>query len=138
MAYCGEDAMEQKGLPKLSRKVLVLLIFFAAGDTALYGQGPCGGKPCPVVRIGESNAPRKVNRPRQPRPVTTGSNAPKPHSNPPPSCEDSDLVVVCGMPGCEITIDGKNRNVTDDLGGITFQVAGNRPYKVKVTKAGYE
>jgi len=42
------------------------------------------------------------------------------------------------MPGCEITLNGKDRNVTDDLGGITFQVEGNQKYKVRVTKPGYD
>jgi tetratricopeptide (TPR) repeat protein len=42
------------------------------------------------------------------------------------------------MPGCEITLNGKDRSVTDDLGGITFQVEGNQKYKVHVGKPGYD
>lgn len=63
-------------------------------------------------------------------------------------CEDADLVVVCGMPGCEITIEGRettrakfrplSKSITDDLGGYTFQVPGNQWYKLNVSKAGYE
>ena len=42
------------------------------------------------------------------------------------------------MPGCEITLNGKDRSVTDELGGITFQVEGNQLYEVRVSKPGYE
>jgi tetratricopeptide (TPR) repeat protein len=42
------------------------------------------------------------------------------------------------MPGCEITLNGTDRHVTDDLGGITFQVEGNQKYKVRVSKPGYD
>lgn len=118
--------------------IVLTLVYWIAADQAVHAQGPCGGKPCPVVRIVTSgNTGGKISTPRPPR---SGTRPPRPRpANPsPPSCEDSELVVVCGMPGCEITINGKDRNITDDLGGITFQVAGNRSYKVKVTKPGYE
>jgi len=55
-----------------------------------------------------------------------------------PACADGELTVVCGMPGCEITLDGRDRSVTDELGGITFQVEANHEYRVRVTKPGYE
>ena len=129
--------MQVGRLFKPSLKVLALVLFFGASGAGVYSQGPCGGKPCPVVRIAEGNSGRKSTRTRPPRPAPNSGPA-RPQPNTRPVCEDSDLVVVCGMPGCEIIINGKDRNVTDDLGGITFQVAGNRPYKVRVTKAGYE
>jgi len=53
-------------------------------------------------------------------------------------CEDADLVVFCGMPGCEILLNGRERYVTNEVGGFTFQVAGNQKYKIRVSKPGYE
>lgn len=130
--------MELIGRSNCSVRILALALFLAASGSAVYAQGPCGGKPCPVIRISGGGAGRSTS-PRPPRPVPGArSNPTRPAPNARPVCEDSDLVVVCGMPGCEIIINGKDRNVTDDLGGITFQVAGNRPYKVRVTKPGYE
>ncbi len=130
--------MNEISIAQISRRLLPLCILLVPLSTTLYSQGPCGGKPCPVIRINPTNAAR-TPRPRPPK-----RDPSQPPTRPPrvetavPTCEDSELVVVCGMPGCEIILNGKDRNVTDDLGGITFQVAGNRPYKVKVTKPGYE
>ena len=120
--------------------LVVLLV--CAGD--VYGQGPCGGKPCPVVKVpGVRRSPRPAPRPTTPRPGTS-----TPVEKPVEVCEDGDLVVVCGMPGCEITIEGREsargkfrslgKSITDDLGGFTFQVPGNQWYKVNVSKPGYE
>jgi len=63
-------------------------------------------------------------------------------------CEDADLVVVCGMPGCEITLEGKEsarakfrplgKRLTDELGGFTFQVPGDQWYRINISKPGYE
>ncbi|HEY5883569.1 MAG TPA: carboxypeptidase regulatory-like domain-containing protein [Pyrinomonadaceae bacterium] len=74
-------------------------------------------------------------------PVRSGSNKiPKPIEQPAEvgPCEDAELVVVCHMPGCEITLNGQERHVTDGLGGFTFQVAANHRYQVRVAKAGYD
>lgn len=120
-------------------KSLTVLVLLVAYSTMAYAQGPCGGKPCPVVRTSGSGRSGNVTAPRvrPPRPGTTGPHPPRP-VNPAPICEDSQLAVVCGMPGCEITLNGKDRTVTDDLGGITFQVPGNQQYRIRVTKPGYE
>lgn len=98
----------------------------------------CGDRPCPRVVIAPSKPPvrRPPRSPRQPRGTP---NTPQPETPElEPACEDSDLIVVCGMPGCEITLDGKDRHVTSDLGGFTFQVPGNHGYTVRVTKPGYD
>jgi hypothetical protein len=42
------------------------------------------------------------------------------------------------MPGCEITLNAKDKHVTNELGGFTFQVPGNQKYTVRITKTGYE
>lgn len=118
-------------------KLLCVFVFLGACSSILYAQGPCGGKPCPIVKTIGSRRSGGTPSPRPPRTGNTGPRTPRP-VNPAPVCEDADLVVVCGMPGCEITINGKDRSVTDDLGGITFQVEGNLKYKVHVTKPGYE
>lgn len=113
-------------------KLLLVLVFLSMCSSVSNAQGPCGGKPCPVVKATGSRRvgprpPRRNPAPGNPRPVIPAA-----------VCEDSDLVVVCGMPGCEITLNGKDRSITDDLGGITFQVEGNQSYEVRVTKPGYE
>lgn len=122
---------------ELALKLICLLVFLGVCGSDLYAQGPCGGKPCPVVKTTRSHKSGGTSNPRPPRTGNTGPRIPRP-ANPEPVCEDGELVVVCGMPGCEITLNGKDRSVTDDLGGITFQVEGNQKYKVRVTKPGYE
>ena len=129
----------------IARKLTLLLplTFLFASGASTFAQGPCGGKPCPVVHVPGvrkiRNIPRGPRAPRDstPSPVTPAS-----------VCEDSDLVVVCGMRDCEIALEGSeskrgkfrqlSKMVTDDLGGYTFQVIGNQFYKVTVTKPGYE
>lgn len=132
-----------------------MFVLFLQFNSDANAQGACGGggKPCPRIIV---NQPRPggrqiVRRPLPPKPVSPGKPAPPNEPLGPPStpaCEDSDLVVVCGMPGCEIKLEGKQSNrgklaplaqtVTNDLGGYTFQVLGNYFYKAKVTKPGYE
>jgi len=128
------------------------MMFFIAlvsvlSHQAAMAQGPCGGKPCPVVKVVQP-----------PRPIPPGSKPPSskrvprttpttPEPVPATVCEDSDLVVVCGMPGCEIILEGTASNrakfkqlskvITDDLGGYTFQVLGDQYYRAKVSKDGY-
>lgn len=124
-----------------------MLVFLGPCSSVLNAQGPCGGKPCPIVKAtgsrksGSSRTPstRPSRTPgtRPSRSGNTGPRAPQP-VNPAPVCEDSELVVVCGMPGCEITLNGKDRSITDELGGFTFQVEGNQKYRVRVTKPGYD
>ena len=121
--------------------VCFLVLLFVCCDSTI-GQGPCGGKPCPVKVIGLR---RTIPPPRGPRPTPPRSGI---IEKPVEVCEDGDLVVVCGMPGCEITIEGSasvrskfrqlGKSVTDALGGYNFQVPGNQFYKVNVSKAGYE
>lgn len=120
--------------------LLILLLVCAANA---YGQGPCGGKPCPVVKVSGVGRPPPRPNPKPPR-----GGAPPVVDKPVEVCEDADLVVVCGMPGCEITIEGREstrakfrqlgKSITDDLGGFTFQVPGSQWYKVNVSKPGYE
>ena len=123
--------------------VCLLVVLVCAGNA--IGQGPCGGKPCPVVQVPgvRKSQPRTV--PRQPAPR---GGTPTPAEKPLEVCEDGDLVVVCGMPGCEIEIEGREstrakfrplgKRITDDLGGFTFQVPGDQWYRVNVSKPGYE
>jgi hypothetical protein len=120
---------------------LVLLIMCGSA----YAQGPCGGKPCPIVKVPGVRRPPRLPGPR-PMPQRDGSTTTieKPVEN----CQDGDLVVVCGMRGCEITLEGRDsprskfrqlsKSITDDLGGYNFQVPGNQSYKVNVFKPGYE
>jgi tetratricopeptide (TPR) repeat protein len=42
------------------------------------------------------------------------------------------------MPGCQITLNGTDKHVTDDAGGFIFQLDGNQEVKVKVSKTGYK
>ena len=140
-------------------KLFVLMLFVGficlLGQRAVMAQGPCGGKPCPVVKVNQP-IPSGPRPPRGPRHPVPGPRPPGPKPTPNPSeptpvpatvCEDSDLVVVCGMPGCKIILEGKpsarapfkalTTVVTDDLGGFTFQVLGEQSYRAKVSKDGY-
>lgn len=104
----------------------------------------CGDRPCPKVVIapGKPAPPRRKRPPRPPR--GNQGRPPQPESQPEPetesepACEDSSLIVVCGMPGCEITLNGKDKHVTNELGGFSFQVPGNQKYIVRITKTGYD
>ncbi len=127
---------------KSLRVYFLVVLLVCAGSS--YGQGPCGGKPCPVIRVpGVRKPPKPGPRPTRPR---DGTSAPV--EKPVEVCEDADMVVVCGMPGCEIALEGKesprgkfralSKSITDDLGGYAFQVPGNQWYKVNVSKPGYE
>jgi len=138
----------------LGLRRLVAVVFIAVCAQIATAQGPCGGKPCPrIVVTTRSPTPAKPvssTRTRNTGSSRRGSLPSRPPRNnreenreiekppEPESCQDSDLVVVCGMPGCEITLNGQEKHVTDDLGGFTFQVAGNQGYKVRVTKPGYD
>src|SRR5690349_10782107 len=103
----------------------------------VFAQGPCGGKPCPRIKVSRPTHPPRQQLPGPKQPPT------KIGPTPPTNCEDSDLVVVCGMPGCQITVEGKNSTranfkplstvITDDLGGYTFQLLGNQYYQVRVS-----
>jgi hypothetical protein len=42
------------------------------------------------------------------------------------------------MAGCEISLNNREKHVTDDLGGFTFQVAANQNYRIRVAKPGYD
>ncbi len=127
----------------LLRLVACFFVVVCAGNA--YGQTPCGGKPCPSVRVPGVRKPRPKPGPR---PISPRDGTSTPIEKAVEVCEDADLVVVCGMPGCEISLEGRestrarfrplNKSITDDLGGFTFQVPGNQWYKVNVSKAGYE
>src|SRR6185436_6200335 len=117
----------------LKLTLLLPLIFLFASVASTFAQGPCGGKPCPVVHVPGVRKIRNIPRgPRAPRESTPSAVTPA------SVCEDSDLVVVCGMRDCEISLEGSeskrgkfrqlSKMVTDDLGGYTFQVIGNQFY----------
>ena len=130
-----KSAIEFK--PGLVLKLLGVLLSIGGYPNVAAAQGPCAGKPCPVIKIEHRKSPSVRTPP--PRVTRTG-NSPRPPRPPTPApvCEDAELIVVCGMPGCEITLNGQDRSVTDDLGGITFQVDGNQNYRIRITKPGYE
>jgi len=122
----------------------LVLLFVCVGSA--YGQGPCGGKPCPVVKVPGVQRPKP--RPPSPRPTPPRDGTSTTIEKPVDVCEDGNLVVVCGMSGCEITLEGREstrskfrpltKSITDNLGGVNFQVPGNQSYKVNVFKSGYE
>ena len=54
-------------------------------------------------------------------------------------CEQADLVVRCGMAGCGISIEGRQKPVfTDDSGEVAFSLSGEAQATITVTKSGYE
>jgi hypothetical protein len=134
---------------------LAAALFLLAAANAIAAQGPCGGKPCPVIVVrtppnsapsgstGTRRGPARPAPPRRPSGSSTvrtpgnGTTPPTPKPEPLP-CEDADLVVVCGMSGCEINLNNLEKHVTDELGGFTFKVQANQTYRIRVTKPGYD
>jgi tetratricopeptide (TPR) repeat protein len=127
---------------ELARRIgWVLFVFICVCIGTANAQLSCGDRPCPRVVIAPSKPSPPVKRRPRPRPrvnPATPQPEPQPEPEPEPVCEDSDLIVVCGMPGCEITLNGKNKHVTNELGGFSFQVPGNQNYTVRITKTGYD
>lgn len=136
-------------LSLLSRLLTVTVFVVAAFfPVAANAQGPCGGKPCPRIIVTAPQPPpsrspsRNINGRRNKKPLITPAE-PKERVSEKTTvevapCSDAELVVVCHMPGCEITLDDQERHVTDDLGGFTFQVPGNHAYRLRVAKPGYD
>lgn len=128
------------------------LAFAATSPRIASVQGPCGGKPCPRIIVTTNRTPTAATAPRgggktsrRGRGSGSGSlgrdRAPNKPAEPRVEvapCDDAELVVVCHMPGCEIVLNDQEQHVTDNLGGFTFQVPGNQPYRVRVAKAGYD
>jgi tetratricopeptide (TPR) repeat protein len=125
---------------ELARRIGWVFVFVCACIGTANAQLSCGDRPCPSVVIA-AGKPAPIRRRPRPRPrVNPGrpQPEPQPEPEPEPACEDSNLIVVCGMPGCEITLNGKDKHVTNELGGFSFQVPGNQKYTVRVTKTGYD
>jgi len=125
----------------LAQILLACAIGCVAAATA-QAQLSCGDRPCPRITVTMPKPnPSRPRQPRGPRPSPRGTPAtpqPAEPEEPAPPCKSSDLVVVCGMPGCQITLNNKDKYITDAAGGYVFQIDGNQTVNVKVTKAGYK
>jgi hypothetical protein len=102
--------------------------------------------PTPRPPSGPRPAPRPVSPTpsNPPRPATTPASR-QPESEPPeptafvgpPPCKESGLVVRCGVPGCDVLVDGEKRGFTDENGELHVPVARGK-HTVIAAKAGYE
>ena len=72
------------------------------------------------------NSPKNVNRP-----------PPGGRPGPRPPCEAAEIIVSCGMPGCNVSLDGAVRGITDDTGQLRLSAAPNTIHSVSATKVNF-
>ncbi len=111
--------------------------------------GDCGRPVCPDEKESKPPAPRPVT-PAKPaaRPPRVPNNGGRGNGDPPPSlappplapppCEAAEVRVVCGLPGCEVRVDGKLRGLTNDDGELLVDELARGMRKIAISKSGYE
>lgn len=112
----------------LYRRVGWLLLSLIAMTAAVYGQGPCGGKPCPVMKSNELRAPKKPpleTKPTQPVPST------------PKTVALAAIMVESNVPNTSVTINGQPRGATDSNGHFVIDSLMPGIYTVSAAKRGY-
>jgi hypothetical protein len=108
----------------------------AQGETGRPGERP-PPKPAP-------SEPRRILSPAKPptRPArTTRSTRPPAEahaSRAPEGChEAAELLVRCGEPGCQVSVGGSFRGLTNDKGELLVEQLHGGSHKVEVSKQGY-
>ena len=79
-----------------------------------------------ISQDANGNSSRNVNK----SPVD-GRTTPKPR------CEAAEIVVFCGMPGCNVLLNGAYKGVTDETGQLRFPVPANSTHTVLAYKSGH-
>lgn len=119
-----------------SLTILLMIILFGGVDSA-YAMQTDMGRPDPTP------SPRRILRPIRPkRPIMkSGPRSTRIRRNPIPEsiaeCTAGEIVARCGMPGCEVYVDGGSQGLTDSSGELRIP-AESGEYSVRVTKPGYE
>ncbi len=123
MAFCVEDAARAKArsMKKFMIACWVLLAFGAGGMFAprVAAQGATPGRPAPDKSGGKrpasNNPPRAVVK----------------------TCNAGELIVRCGMPGCDISLDNSPRGTTDNTGDLRIPAASGK-HAIVASKPYYE
>lgn len=97
---------------------------------------PAPRRPTPPTAVTPLPAPRKPkgverDRGRQPRPAEE-------RDAPTPGCEEAEVLVRCGLPGCSVSVDGKPRGLTNDSGELLVEGVPRGARTVVISKQGYE
>lgn len=121
----------------------LLLLLLACGSVAQAAQGPRGEI---IERPASAPPPKRIrivsNRPRvgppkvKPRPSEGTRQASPPATNPPEECE-GEISLRCHLPGCEVSVNGRQQDSTDEYGDLIL-TAGRGTYTISIGKPGYE
>lgn len=102
-----------------------LVILLLAGLQLWLAQKKRGG-------VVTTNDPRATP---SPSPVPRNSGKPTSGGGKSP-CSSAPVLVSCGMPGCEILIEGRNPKMTGESGKESFRLSTGR-HEIKIQKVGY-
>ncbi len=123
--------------------VLTALLACAAASPAAQkdcGRPDCGGAKPPTEGRPRTVTPAPKPPPSRPRPSPPRQNDSTP--DPPPEeikpCEAAEVLVRCGLPGCEVRVDGKLRGLTNDEGELRVEPVERGSRTIAVSKQGYE
>jgi hypothetical protein len=111
------------------------LALFACNDLAYALQGPRGELETPLTRAPRTTPIRKVRITRPPR-TAPPKTSPGAAAAAAVEC-DGEILLRCNVPGCEIYVEGKQREVTDEYGEL-YLTAPRGTYNLTVSKPGYE
>ncbi|HEX7957997.1 MAG TPA: carboxypeptidase-like regulatory domain-containing protein, partial [Pyrinomonadaceae bacterium] len=107
------------------------------------GRPDCGPAPTPTPR--KSAPPTVVTplpAPRRPKVIERERGreprAAEERDDTPPRCEEAEVLVKCGLPGCSVSVDGKPRGLTNDSGEFLVEGVPRGARTVAISKPGYE
>ena len=120
--------------------ILLSLAIFGRGRSAYAFQGPRGELEVPRSNPAKPRTAikriiiRRARPDRAPR-AATPSSVPA-REEPPARCE-SELLLRCGLPGCEVAVNGTPQGSTDEDGDVIL-TAPRGQYNVTVSKPGFD
>lgn len=137
---------------KILHALFVLACLCACAAPSGARQKDCGRPVCPDTegrpRRTEPKPPPAppvvVTRPLPPpprRPKPERRREPREAEEPDPTpavCEEAQVLVKCGLPGCSVTVDGKLRGLTNDSGEYLVEGVTRGARTVGISKQGYE
>jgi hypothetical protein len=124
--------------------LILPVCLLGAAAIAVFSQPPNG-----QTRQPAENKTNRIKTPVKPPPKVKGNptkNPPTPKNNPngggkisksPAECLESEILLRCDLPECQVLLDGKSQGITDLNGVLQFPAAnGNR--NIVVSRDGYE
>src|SRR5262245_57089231 len=126
---------------KILLRCLSCLMLLGIAASVHYGFQCSDGTACrPGTRCpdGKPCVPGKPTPTPTPRPSPT--KPPPATPTPTPICYGANLKVNCGLPGCVVSLSGKQASslTADQEGHVRFPALDRGSYTVTVSKAGYE